>query len=106
VRICKKLAFPSIYDTRALKVGVWPLRDVPDPSKAFKNTASKWDDPNYDPSKDTIDTDVPLHLAAYEGKLDEVKKLLAEGADVQQVEQLADLLKTTLLRSVASYAPE
>ena len=28
-------------------------------------------------------TDVPLHLAAYEGKVDEVNTLIADGADVQ-----------------------
>ena len=28
---------------------------------------SKWDDPNYDPTKDVVDTDVPLQVAAFEG---------------------------------------
>jgi hypothetical protein len=28
---------------------------------------SKWDDPNYDPTKDVVDTDVPLQIAAFEG---------------------------------------
>jgi hypothetical protein len=45
------------------------LKDAPSP---FAGGPSKWDDPNFDPTKDTIDTDVPLHLAAYDGKIDEV----------------------------------
>lgn len=28
---------------------------------------SKWDDPNYDPTKDVVDTDVPLQIAAFHG---------------------------------------
>ena len=28
---------------------------------------SKWDDPNYDPTKDEVDTDVPLQVAAFNG---------------------------------------
>ena len=47
-------------------------------------SVSKWDDPNYDPTKDTIDSNNPLHIAAYEGKVEEVKTLLADGADVNE----------------------
>ncbi len=50
----------------------------------FAGGASKWDDPNYDPTKQEIETDVPLHIAAFKGELGEVKKLLADGADVNE----------------------
>ncbi len=32
---------------------------------------SKWDDPNYDPTKDEVDTDVPLQIAAFNGDVGE-----------------------------------
>jgi hypothetical protein len=32
---------------------------------------SKWDDPNYDPTKDEVDTDVPLQVAAFNGDVGE-----------------------------------
>jgi len=45
---------------------------------------SKWDDPNYDPTKDVVDTDVPLQIAAFEGDVEKMKKLVAEGADINE----------------------
>ena len=54
---------------------------LPPLSVFFKN---KWDDPDYDPTKQEIDTKVPLHLAAFKGDVEEVKRLLASGADVNE----------------------
>ena len=50
----------------------------------FKN---KWDDPDYDPTKQEIDTKVPLHIAAFKGDVEEVKRLLAAGADVNEANE-------------------
>lgn len=37
---------------------------------------SKWDDPNYDPTKDVVDTDVPLQIAAFEGDVGAIRSAL------------------------------
>ena len=38
---------------------------------------SKWDDPNYDPTKDVVDTDVPLQIAAFNGDVGESSGLFS-----------------------------
>lgn len=82
---CRPLAAPATHPVPAPALKPWgvALKDAPSP---FAGGPSKWDDPNFDPTKDTIDTDVPLHLAAYDGKIDEVKRLLEDGADVNQAQ--------------------
>ena len=86
VNKCRTVTFAALairpVRGHALKTGV-ALRAAPSP---FTGGPSKWDDPNFDPTKESIDSDVPLHLAAYYGKVDEVKRLLEAGADVNQAQ--------------------
>mmetsp|Transcript_42658 Transcript_42658/g.102925 ORF Transcript_42658/g.102925 Transcript_42658/m.102925 type:complete len:425 (+) Transcript_42658:2-1276(+) len=58
--------------------------DTPSGLPPMPKFFSKWDDPNYDPTKDVVDTDVPLQIAAFYGDVEEMAKLVKEGADVNE----------------------
>ena len=81
----RTVASNNIFCLASSKKGAQPRKRaeiVPPLRVFFKN---KWDNPNYDPTKQEIDTTVPLQIAAFKGDVEEVKRLLAAGADVNEV---------------------